>query len=124
VLLTVLTWAWRVSANLVYLLVVGYVLGQLHGRPETVIVPILGLIYVTIRVLAIGLGLTFMQLGISLDDLRSELRTGFNPQYQRDLEELEEIRRAAASSRARLYLDDVFLGLISLLCLFQLFSAL
>ena len=38
-------YAWNVLQWAVYALIAWYVLGQLHGRPEALIVPILGILY-------------------------------------------------------------------------------
>ena len=116
-------WAWRIAANVFYLLVVWYVLDQLPGGPEKIIVPILGLIYVRIRSVGYGNAHRGLQLALVLNDIDSKLNRLLDPGYQRDLEELRENRRVMGSVQARSYVDLAGFGLISLLCLWYLFTA-
>jgi hypothetical protein len=116
-------WTWRIAANVFYLLVVWYVLNQLRGGPEKIIVPILGLIYVRIRSIECGNAYIGLQLALVLNDMDSKLNKLIDPEYQQDMEELRENRRVMGSVQARSYLDLAGLGLISLLCLWFLLNA-
>ena len=49
-----LGYVWRVLTNVFYVAVVLYVFSALHGRSEAITVAVLGLVYVTIRTIAIG----------------------------------------------------------------------
>src|SRR5271169_835997 len=116
-------WAWRIAANVFYLLVVWYVLDQLRGGPEKITVPVLGVIYVTIRTIGYGNAYFSMKLALVLDDMNNKLNRLIDPGYQRDSEELKEARRIMEANQARSYVDLASLGLISLMCLWYLFNA-
>jgi hypothetical protein len=71
---TVMKWAWRVAENIFYALVVWYVLTHLRGPPENVVVPVLGLLYVTLRALGVNLGQITLQSALALDSIQQQLR--------------------------------------------------
>jgi hypothetical protein len=120
----ILKWIWLVGANIFYLIVISYVFGQLRGRPETIIVPILGLIYVLIRSFWISFALTVLEFGSAIDGLQAQTRRLAEPSYEPDQTDLEETKKKAASIRAKLYVVSAFLAIVSLLCLLQLFTSL
>lgn len=120
---TISKWVWWTAINVFYLLVVWYVLEQLSSRPEKVIVPILGLIYVTIRSIAYSNGYIIIQLALILDDTNNNLNRLIDPSYERDLEQLNVTTKRMQSNQALSYVDLAGFGLNSLLCLFYLFTA-
>lgn len=121
----VLGYVWRVLTNIFYVAVVLYVFDALHGRPEAITVAVLGLIYVTIRSIAIGQASGFagalkiieadlIRIRELLHDEHAQTRWG---SAQEDTETLER-------TRIKLYIDGFFLSIVSLICLFVLYSAL
>jgi hypothetical protein len=119
---SILKWTWRVARNLLYLALVWYVLSQLRGRPETVIVPILGLLYVGIRVVGIGVAYGLLQQGRGLAVLEAQVRGITNPNYrQHELNDL--LEKQSLPLYADIFLESTFLTLISLLCAVYLFTA-
>ena len=76
---TILKWTWRIAVNVLLLLAVAYILSRLESRAERVIVPILGELYVVIRVIGPGLYVMFMTQAFALDTLQTEIRTAANP---------------------------------------------
>jgi hypothetical protein len=67
-----LGYVWRVLINVFYVAVVLYVFDKLQGRSEAIIMAVLGLIYVTIRSIAIsqGMGLANALKVIEADIIR------------------------------------------------------
>lgn len=119
---TALGYGWRIATHIFYLVIILLVFSQLHGRPETVIVPILGLLYVAIRSFAAGQAWTMVALGQWLDQMDQRLRSLADPRYEPDPDERAEVRKQANKTRATLCIEFVALGPVSLLCLWKLFS--
>ena len=81
-----LGYAWQVAINILYLLIIAYVFGQLQGRPEKVVVPMLGLIYVAVRASALHQGLVWIKVTTALDRQISDLRSSIDANYRPDQE--------------------------------------
>jgi hypothetical protein len=120
---TVLGYAWRIATNVFYLAVVFYVLEQLHQRPETIIVPVLGLIYLRVHMIGIALGTGHMVVFRFLNDINDRLKLLIDPHYQRDTELAAEIEKTTTPS-GKDVVDYIFISLVSLLCLWKLFVSL
>src|SRR5262249_19218090 len=95
-----LGYVWRVLVNLFYVAIVLYVFDRLQGRHDTsIVVAILGLIYVTIRSIAIGqaLGLIGVAKGlhVHLMRIRELLHDEHVEEYKLDFN--EQVKRADSS---------------------------
>lgn len=84
-----LKWGWQIGENVFYVLLVWYVLSHLHGRPENIIVPVLGLIYVALRTTGMRLGQMTLQHALALDAIQQRLRVLSDADYRRDSDELK-----------------------------------
>jgi hypothetical protein len=116
-----LGYAWRILTNIFYIAVVLYVFDQLHGHSEAIImVAVLGLIYVTIRSIAIsqGIGLTSESDLIRLRELARDEHA--RERWDASKAESEVLNRA----RNKLLIDGFFLSIVSIICLVVLFSEL
>jgi hypothetical protein len=118
-----LGYAWRVLVNLFYVAIVLYVFEKLHGRHETtILVAVLGLIYVTIRSIAIGQahGAAVLAKGLTVELmrirelLRDETIEGRRLAFKDDVEVADRMINKA-------YIDGFFLAIVSLICLLMLF---
>jgi hypothetical protein len=121
-----LGYAWRVLINMFYVVVVLYVFDKLHGRPEAIItVAVLGLIYVTIRSIAIwqGIGLTSGLKAIESDLIR--LRELAHDEHARSRWDASKAESEVVSRvHNKLLIDGFFLSIVSIICLFVLFGEL
>jgi hypothetical protein len=122
----VIGYVWRVLVNVFYVAVVLYVFDKLQGHSEAIItVSVLGLIYVTIRSIAISQG---MGLASALKVIESDIIR------LRELVHDEQARQRLASSKAdsevlsrernKLAIDGFFLFIVSIICLLALFGEL
>jgi hypothetical protein len=116
-----LGYIWRVAVNLFYLLVVAAVLSGIRDPSEKSIISVLGLLYVTIRSIAISQGLASM--GIigafqrQIDQIQFRVDGTFEmPDRSDELEQVEIVR-------VKIYIDGFFLAIISLVCLYSFFTA-
>jgi hypothetical protein len=124
--MVVLGYTWRVLVNVFYIAVVLYVFDKLQGRSEAIItVAVLGLIYVTIRSIAIGQG---MGLANALKIIEADLirlRELARDEHARKRWDTEQAGSEVLSrERNKLYIDGVFLSIVSIICLLVLFSEL
>jgi hypothetical protein len=121
---TFLRYVWWIGVALLQLAVIVLVFAALKTRLESIVVSILGLIYVTVRSIALNQGFAVARLTIAFDrELTRILELiGEDPKVLRD-------RRAAAADAedtifsARLIITSIFLGIVSLICLVALFGA-
>ena len=116
-----LGYIWKVAANIVILCIVAWALDALHGRTETLIVAVLGMIYVTIRTTQGLQSLAMVELALHHQEQIDAIRTWIDGTFQPDrTEEIQLFKRV----RAKFYIDGCFLALISLLCMLVFFSKL
>jgi hypothetical protein len=119
-------YAWQVITNLFYLAVIAFVLNRTSQLDPklTIIVATLGLIYVTIRGLAMSQTLAFTPalLGIArgIDELKA-LGGGKRDATSQDyVAAIAQLKR----SRTKVYIQSLFLSLTSIICLFAIYTAL
>jgi hypothetical protein len=119
-----LGYTWRVLVNLFYVAIILYVFEKLNGHHETtILVAVLGLIYVTIR--TIGIGQTHVSIDISkalrgdLIRIRELLHDEFIDDHKLELKEQTQVVDRVI---VKAYIDAFFLGIVSLICLFVLFT--
>ena len=115
-----LGYIWKVVVNIVILFIVAWALDKLNGRTETLIVAVLGMIYVTIRTTQGFQLLAMGELALLHQEQIDAIRTWIDGTYQPDRAELKLFKRV----RAKFYIDGIFLALISLLCMLVFFSRL
>jgi hypothetical protein len=122
----VLGYTWRVLINIFYIAVVLYVFDKLQGRSEAIItVAVLGLIYVTIRSIAIwqGMGLANALKVIESDLIRLR-ELGRDEHARNRLEASKADSEVLSRERNKLFIDGFFLSIVSIICLWVLFSEL
>jgi hypothetical protein len=116
-----LGYIWKFAVNVVILCIVGWALDKLQGRTETLIVAVLGMIYVTIRTTQGFQSLAMVELALHQQDQIDAIRTWIDGTFHADRsEELTLFKRV----RAKFYIDGFFLALISLFCMLVFFSRL
>jgi len=118
-----LKYTWRVLLNLFSLVVISFVFMSIHNAQTQITVSIGGLLWVAIRSSAMGQGLystiAMSAMAKELDEIKRRLKG-------------EPIDRAAYAHsdevmsyhQIKMMIDGTFLGIISLICLFQFFTAL
>jgi diphthamide synthase (EF-2-diphthine--ammonia ligase) len=125
---------WRIVWRAIELAIVIYVLGAITDRSTSLIVGVLGLIYVTIRSAMLGIAWAFVHMETVLDRQVYELERLLRYQIERhepiDLVQFGEIRSAPDTETVtkRFYVDSfiawAFLALLFLICLLYVFSKL
>ena len=118
-------YAWLVVTNLLYLAIIAFVLNRTSELDPklTIVIATLGLVYVTIRGLAMSQALASAPalLGIakSLDELKG--RGGKRLATSEDYALAEaQLKRA----QIKVYIQSLFLSLTSLICLFAIYTVL
>lgn len=115
----------RIAVNLFYLVVVWLVLDQFDQRPEAVILPVLGMLYVEIRRIQLGMGVNFSLIGMTLGDIRTHLNLPTEIISGIDMAKVfATLREDQPRMWARFFIDAFFLTAIFLLCLWKFFTAL
>jgi hypothetical protein len=134
IFLVVLGYVWRVVSNLIQLLVVLYIFSKLNERFEVIVIAVLGLIYTALRSMGWGLFMAFTGMERLLDREFLLLRRLLNDQTLQDDDErdliLTEDWKAVAALKTKLmeramfksYIDALFVGVIWIICLYQLFT--
>ena len=117
---------WIVLVNCFYLFIVLVVFDRLGHRPETIVVAVLGLIYVGIRTLMIGQIVfeanAFVQLHEQLFYIRKLLKDPNADAVYADFKKGGEVDGSKAYRI--IYLESFFLFVIFLVCLLVLFTSL
>jgi hypothetical protein len=134
IFLVVLGYVWRVASNLIQLLVVLFIFSKLNVRFEVIVIAVLGLIYTALRTMGFGLFLAFTNLERLLDREFLQLRSLLSDQTLQDDDErdlvLTEDWKAVSAEKAKLmdraiyksYIDALFVMVIWIICLYQLFT--
>ena len=117
---TAIRWAWRIASNSFYVLVVLYALDQLHGRLENIIVPLLGIIYVSMRTMGTGNAILFGRLAIVIDHMDAKIKKLIDPTHESE-NTLAENKQNIKTNEWLLYVDLAGLTVISLMCFWRLF---
>jgi hypothetical protein len=121
--LSFLAYAWRIFVNLIVLAVVLGIFSGLHARFETVVVAILGLLYVSIRSIAFSQTVMLREAIIGIDHHFVRIRDLLGD--ERILEhqvEMDQLKEAGDRRINRAYVDLFFLGIVSLVCIYHLLS--
>ena len=120
---TFFKWVWRIFVWLLHVAVILYVFEHLVGRTEHIIVSILGLIYVSARFGSIVTALAV--LSAELDDQKqfNRIRELLGEDVDRLRAHRDGLDKLEGSIfKAETIVNYIFLGLISLICLLDLFS--
>jgi hypothetical protein len=122
-----LGYAWRVLVNLFYVAIVLYVFEKLHGRHETtILVAVIGLVYVAIRGIAIAEAHVLIGIAKDLAGQLIRVRELLHDKLVEDdklkFEEQEQVMMDRVLTKLRI--DGLFLGVVSLICLLVLFTEL
>lgn len=121
---TVLAWTGRTLFNVFQVLVVLYVFSRLQGRLEVIVVSVLGLLYLTVRTIAFSQATTLANFGSALQKEINDLVHLLGHDIKEREANFVEMRKMVSRNIAMGYLDEAFLALISLICLFNLFTTL
>jgi uncharacterized membrane protein len=90
---------WRVTVNCFYIFIILLVFDKLYHKPEAVTVAVLGLIYVTIRSIAIGQHMGFVQTMFALDRQVLNIRRLLNdPGYEEMKDAVQETEKPGMGS--------------------------
>lgn len=116
-----LGYLWCVVVNLFYLFVVFAVLVGIRQPMEKSIISVLGIVYVAVRGIGIGNGLALTGLGIGLQTQLDRIRYAVDSTFE--MPDRQEELSAIEYTRNKLYINMLFLGLTSLICLWQFFTA-
>jgi hypothetical protein len=114
---------WTVAVNCFYLFVILYVFDKLDRRPEVIPVAVLGLLYVTIRSIAIGQALSSIELFAQINKQLLYVRKLLNdPHYEENQRSWIEAEQKTSPQIIKVYISSFFLLLISLVCMLVIFS--
>lgn len=115
---------WRILTSLILIVVVWSILIGLHTRLEVLLVSILGLIYVAVRTIGM-LQLYYMSvLALGIDAEFRRIRALLNsPPDPDEKNGLRQIEAKQAHQIAFQFINSIALMIISLLCLYFLFTA-
>ena len=118
----VLGWIWRIAVNVVQLWVVLVVFERLQGRFENIVVAVLGLIYLAIR--AVGFGNFLLQVSFAKASNHQMLRIRqllSDPMVDEDAAAMADNSKAIDRAMMKGWVDQAFLALVWVACLFALF---
>ncbi len=120
-----LGYTWRVLQNIAYLGVVLWVFNGLGSRRDaSAIIAVLGLIYVSMRSVAIGQAMAISHIAFVADRHLLRIRHLLQDDDAVPIaEQLPEVMDRWSRERAKLYIDSVFLAIIGLFCLLILFGS-
>src|SRR5262249_20357504 len=119
-----LAFSWKVLFNLVQFLIILYVFSRLHDRFEVIAMSTLGLIYVTIRSIGFGTWAALANIALAIDKEFAYLHHKAGEDVSFRAEGFGNSQRMMQEATYKGYIDQLFLSLISLVCLYQLFSSL
>lgn len=115
-----LSYTWRVLVNLFYIAVVIAVLGSIRDSSHRQIIAVLGLVYTTVRSIAIGqaIGISsaLNHLDKKIDHIQYQVDSTFEkPDY-------DDTNYFMNLTFSKLYIDAAGLSIVSLICLFVIFT--
>jgi hypothetical protein len=121
-----LRYVWTVAVNCFYLFVVLWVFCKLSGHRElSITIAVLGLIYVTIRNIGMGMAaVMFESLSRTQKQLLQVQQFVRDPNYDPNQKQLDETEELKQTTVVKMYINGFFLWLIGLICLLVLFTTL
>jgi hypothetical protein len=121
--LTVLGYAWRILINIIQLVIVLVVFLNLKGRFEVIVVSTLGFIYLTLRTMGWGQAVMLINMSLGIDREFAHIRGLLGEEItEKQKAETEELTKRTKRQMAKSYVDLVFLSIIWIICLYQLFT--
>ena len=118
----------QIAVNVFYLAVVWLVLDQFNQRPEAVIMPVLGILYATIRGVGLGLGVLIAKAVQDLEDIRIALKDINSRVGQSESSVLPPVATELGGAyewlKSRYLIETLFLCAICFLCLWKFLAAL
>ena len=115
---------WRTAVQIFNVGVVVVVFAYLHGRLEVIVVSLFGITYAAIRGGVIGNALAVSKLVMGLQKELNSIRTAVDPAFVPDNYRLDDAREESKKAEMGFWFQFVGLGIVSLICLYKLFSAL
>ena len=115
---------WRIAVQLFYIGVTIFIFVSLQGRQEHLMVALIGLVYVTLRGTVAGGARGVIALSAALQSELDCIKGAVIPGYEPDYELRDETKREADDFKQVIFIDSCGLGVISLICMFALFSTL
>jgi hypothetical protein len=120
---TFFRYVWSISSCLVQLAIILFVFGHLKGRTEDITVAILGLLYVTIRSIAIGLGVGLFKFWLAMDKELIRIREMLGEDASLIQERNETNTRLEDKIiTGGMVITGIFLSIVGLICLVVLFQ--
>lgn len=120
---TFLKYAWWISECVLQLAIILFVFSHLTGGTETVVAAILGLLYVTIRSMAIGQSLAFAHFALAADREFIRIREMIGEDRGIIQERVEENKRLESKViTGGTVITGIFLALVSVICLVVMFK--
>jgi hypothetical protein len=119
-----LKWGSRIAVQAIYIYIVLYVFGLLHGRLETIVVSLLGVIYATVRSNGIVSEVTLSSLRQAIYEMDLRVRglaiSGFIP----DKSEKAAVQDARLKTLVDGAIAGIGLAVASIICLWKLYVTL
>ena len=116
-------YVWQIAANALYVVVVIFVLNRLEGRPEQIVVAVLGLLYVSSRAQALSTSRTFVNLAWGISDHFVRIRELLGDETLDEHKmKIQKPKTEAPHVIAKSVIDGVFLSIISLICLITIWT--
>ncbi len=109
----------RIAANILYVAVVWFVLDQVHNRPEAVILPVLGILYVTTRSMGMGAAHTALVFAYSLESIERRIKAQAGEYIPDEADFVSGRDQRLKKAGTDMLIDGTGLGVISLLCLWK-----
>jgi hypothetical protein len=118
-------YAWQIITNLLYLAIIAFVLNQTNQLDPklTIVIATLGLVYVTIRGIAMSQFLTFFPLLLGIAKSLDELK-GPGGKRQASSEDYAMAEAQLNRGQIKFYIQTLFLSLTSLISLFAIYISL
>jgi hypothetical protein len=116
-----LRYFWSVSVNLFCLAVVIIVLADIKSESERAILSVLGMIYVLIRSIALGQTIIYGDIIAAFEARLDQIQYRVDGTFE--MPDRREARAALDHQHVKLYIDALFLGLVSIACLWSFFTA-
>jgi len=119
------TWAvvqliWQVVTKILAAVLVWYVLSHLHSGSESVIVPILGMIYTILRQQAISLAKGMILFTLMIDNIQQQLSALSDKDYCRTRASQQEVEQMKSRSNYQTVIEELGVSAIFLICLWYL----
>jgi len=121
---TFLRYLWWISVSVVQLAIFAFVFAHLKDRMESIVVSVLGLLYVTIRSIAIVQTTSFAQFAVGVDGEIIRIRELLGDDHETIQARINSNTEAGKLIfGGKMIVTSIFLGVVGLFCLVVLFGA-